>query len=135
VDRAVWTYNQGTVVGAEVQLWQQTGDRTHLDRARRTAGAMLDRYGEGGFPVEGTGDGSVFKGILARYLGDLVMADPDGSQRVRAALTGSGSALAAAAGAPIGIDWQHPATSEVGLGSEVSGALLLEALARLERPM
>ena len=135
VDRTVWTYNQGTVIGAEVQLWQETGDRTHLDRARRTAAATLDRYGGGGFPVEGTGNGSVFKGILARYLGDLVTADPDGSQRVRAVLTSSGTALAAVAGAPIGVDWQHPATSEAGLGSEVSGALLLEALAGLERPM
>ena len=135
VDRTVWTYNQGTVVGAEVQLWQTTGDSCHLDRARRTATAALDRYGEGGFPVEGTGDGSLFKGILARYLGDLIEADPDGSQRVRAALASSGTAVAAAAGVPIGIDWQHPPTSEVGLGSEVSGALLLETLARLERPM
>ena len=135
VDHTVWTYNQGTVVGTEVQLWQATGDRGHLDRARATATAALNRYGEGGFPVEGTGDGSVFKGILARYLGDLVRADPDGGQRVRAALTSSGTVVAAAAEAPIGVDWQHPATSEVGLGSEVSGALLLEALARLERPM
>ena len=54
VDRTVWTYNQGTVVGAEVQLWQLTGDRVHLDRARRTATATLNRYGEGGFPVEGS---------------------------------------------------------------------------------
>ena len=135
VDRTVWTYNQGTVVGAEVQLWQLTGDRVHLDRARRTATATLNRYGEGGFPVEGAGDGSVFKGILARYLGDLVRADPDGSQRVRVALASSGTAVAAAAGAPVGVDWQHPTASEAGLGSEVSAALLLEALAGLERPM
>jgi len=135
VDRTVWTYNQGTVVGAEVQLWHITGDQAHLERARRTATAALDRYGEGGLPVEGAGDGSLFKGILARYLGDLVEADPDASQSVRAALASSGTAVAAAARGPIGIDWQHPATSEAGLGSEVSGALLLEALARLERPM
>jgi len=135
VDRTVWTYNQGTVVGAEVQLWQLTGDRAHLDRARRTAAAALNRYGEGGFPVEGTGDGSVFKGILARYLGDLVRADPGGSQRVRAALASNSTAVAAAADGPIGVDWQQPTASEAGLGSEVSAALLLEALAALEQPM
>ena len=133
-DRTLWTYNQGTLVGAEVQLWLATGDAARLDRARRTAAAALDRYGEKGFPVEGVGDGSVFKGILARYLGDLVTADPDGAQRVRAALTSSGTAVAAAAGQPVGIDWQHPTASEAGLGSEVSAALLLEALARLEPP-
>ena len=135
VDRTVWTYNQGTVVGAEVQLWQLTGDRAHLDRARRTVTATLSRYGESGFPTEGAGDGSVFKGILARYLGDLVKADPEGSQRVRVALASSGTTVAAAAGAPVGIDWQHPTASEAGLGSEVSAALLLESLAGLERPM
>jgi hypothetical protein len=43
--------------------------------------------------------------------------------------------VAAAAGAPVGVDWQHPTASEAGLGSEVSAALLLEALAGLERPM
>ncbi len=133
-DRTLWTYNQGTVVGAEVQLWLATGDRTHLDRALRTGAAVVHRYGERGFPVEGAGDGSVFKGILARYLGDLVTADPDGAQSVRAVLTGNGTAVAAAAAEPVGIDWQHPAAGEAGLGSEVSAALLLEALARLERP-
>jgi predicted alpha-1,6-mannanase (GH76 family) len=137
-DRTPWTYNQGTVIGAEVQLWLATGDRAHLDRARWTATAALDRYGDEVLPVEGTGDGSVFKGILARYLGDLVKADPepDGAvaRRVRAALTSSGTAVAGAAGAPVGIDWQHPAAGEASLGSEVSAALLLEALAGLERP-
>jgi predicted alpha-1,6-mannanase (GH76 family) len=131
-DRTLWTYNQGTVVGAEVQLWLATGDATHRDRARRTATAALNRYGENGFPVEGAGDGSVFKGILARYLGDLVVADPDGTKRVHAALTSSGAVVATAADQPVGIDWQHPTGSEAGLGSEVSAALLLEALARLE---
>jgi predicted alpha-1,6-mannanase (GH76 family) len=131
-DRTIWTYNQGTVVGAETQLWLATGDRVHLERAEKTSAAVLHRYGEGGFPVEGTGDGSVFKGILARYLGDLVSAG--GAKSVRAALTANGTAVAAAADQPVGIDWQHPATGEAGLGSEVSAALLLEALARLERP-
>jgi predicted alpha-1,6-mannanase (GH76 family) len=137
-DRTLWTYNQGTVVGAEVQLWQVTGDRAHLDRARRTATAALDRYGDGVLPVEGTGDGSVFKGILARYLSDLVRADPDPegavARRVGAVLAGNGTAVAAAAGAPIGIDWQRPATGDVSLGSEVSAVLLLEALAALKPP-
>jgi predicted alpha-1,6-mannanase (GH76 family) len=131
-DRTIWTYNQGTVVGAETQLWLATGDHAHLERAEKTATGVLHRYGEGGFPVEGTGDGSVFKGILARYLGDLVSAG--GTKSVREALTANGTAVAGAADQPVGIDWQHPATGEAGLGSEVSAALLLEALARLERP-
>ena len=41
-DRTLWTYNQGTVVGAEVELWRVTGDRAHLERARKTATAAVD---------------------------------------------------------------------------------------------
>ncbi|HST64002.1 MAG TPA: glycoside hydrolase family 76 protein [Mycobacteriales bacterium] len=140
-DRTLWTYNQGTVVGAEVELWRLTGDRTHLDRARRTAAAALDRFADpfgGVLPDEGMGDHSVFKGILARYLGDLVRADPEPSAgvagRVRAALTSSGAAVAAAAGAPIGSDWRQPGRGGSSLGTEVSAALLLEALAVLDHP-
>jgi predicted alpha-1,6-mannanase (GH76 family) len=140
-DRTLWTYNQGTVVGAEVELWQLTGDRMHLDRARRTASAALVRFAdpEGGvLPDEGMGDHSVFKGILTRYLGALVVADPEPSgpvaRRVRQALTSSGTAVAAAAGAPIGSDWRQPGRGGSSLGTEVSAALLLEALAVLDHP-
>jgi predicted alpha-1,6-mannanase (GH76 family) len=140
-DRTLWTYNQGTVVGAEVELWRLTGDRAHLDRARRTAAAALEHFADpngGVLPDEGMGDHSVFKGILARYLSDLVRADPDPSDgvagRVRAALISSGTAVAGAAGAPIGSDWRQPARGGSSLGTEVSAALLLEALAVLDQP-
>jgi predicted alpha-1,6-mannanase (GH76 family) len=140
-DRAVWTYNQGTVVGAETELYRITGDMAHLDRARRTAAASVDRFADpfgGILPDEGMGDGSVFKGILARYLGALLVADPDPdgvvARRVRAALTSSGTALVPAASAPIGSDWRHPASGGTSLGTEVAAALLLEALATLDHP-
>ena len=140
-DRTLYTYNQGTVVGAEIELWRATGDRLHLDRARRTAGCALDRFADpygGVFPSEGTGDRSVFKGILARYLGDLVHADPepDGpvASRVRAALVAGGTPVAAAADHPVGVDWRHPGQGPLSLGSQVSAVLLLEALAGLEHP-
>jgi predicted alpha-1,6-mannanase (GH76 family) len=140
-DRTCWTYNQGTVVGAETELWVITGDRAHLDQARRTAVAALDRFagsGDGVLPDEGVGDRSVFKGILTRYLGALLAADPEpdgaAARRVTQALTSSGAAVAPGAGAPIGSDWRRPGGSPVSLGTEVSGALLLEALAALDHP-
>jgi predicted alpha-1,6-mannanase (GH76 family) len=140
-DRTAYTYNQGTVVGAEVELWRLTGDRLHLDRARRTAGCALGRFADpfdGVFPNEGTGDRSVFKGILARYLGELVRADPEpegpSARRVRAALTAGGVAVGPGAGRPIGVDWRRPGEGDRSLGSQVSAVLLLEALAALEHP-
>ena len=63
-----------------------------------------------------------------------IVADGAVAQRVRAALTSNGTAVAAAAGAPIGIDWQRPRAGDASLGSEVSALLLLEALTELERP-
>lgn len=137
-DRTLYTYNQGTVVGAEVELWQITGDQVHLDRARRTAGAALDRFAgpdNGVLPSEGDGDAGLFKGILARYLGELVRADPDQdgvAARVRAALVRSGTALAPAAGHPVGVDWSHPDQGLPTLNSHVSAVLLLETLAASE---
>jgi predicted alpha-1,6-mannanase (GH76 family) len=140
-DRTLYTYNQGTVVGAEIELWRATGDRLHLDRARRTAGCALDRFADpfgGVLPSEGLGDRSVFKGILARYLGDLVQADPEPhgpvASRVRAALVASGTPVAAAADRPVGVDWRHPGDGGLSLGSQVSAVLLLEALAGSELP-
>ena len=139
-DRTLYTYNQGTVVGAQIELWRATGDRLHLDRARRTAGCALDRFADpfgGVFPSEGTGDRSVFKGILARYLGDLVQIDPEPggpvARRVRAALVASGTPVAAAADHPVGVDWRRPGHGVLSLGSQVSAVLLLEALAGLEQ--
>ena len=138
-DRTLYTYNQGTVVGAEVELWRATGDPVHLERARRTAGAALDHFAGppgGVLPSEGHGDAGLFKGILARYLGELVRADPDQggvTGRVRAALEHSGTVLAPAADVPIGVDWSRPRYGPATLNSQVSAVLLFEALAAAER--
>ena len=45
VDRTIWSYNQGTVIGAGVLLHQATGDATYLARSRQVAEASLDRFG------------------------------------------------------------------------------------------
>ncbi len=137
--RELYTYNQGTVVGAEVELFRITGDRVHLDRARRTATAVLEHFvdpGSGILPAEGAGDGGLFKGILARYLGELVMAAPDDdlSRRVLAALRRNGDAVAAAGGEPVGPDWNRPGAGDPSLSTHLSAVLLLEALARADEP-
>jgi predicted alpha-1,6-mannanase (GH76 family) len=138
-DRTLYTYNHGTVVGAEVELWRVTGDRVHLERARRTAGAALDQFAgpHGVLPDEGVGDAGLFKGILARYLGELIRVDPDQggvAARARAVLNRSGQALSGGVAAPVGVDWNRPGHGPATLNSQVSATLLLEALAAAERP-
>lgn len=138
--RELYTYNQGTVIGAEVELWRLTGEQAHLDRARRTSIAAMERFadpGSGLLPAEGAGDGGLFKGILARYLGELDRADPEpagpAAQQVRAVLRRNGDAAAAAGERSVGADWARPAEGERSLSTQLSAVLLLESLAAIER--
>lgn len=41
-DGTIWSYNQGTAIGADVQLFEATGDRSYLERATSTASRSLD---------------------------------------------------------------------------------------------
>lgn len=138
--RELYTYNQGTVVGAEVELWRATGEVAYLGRARRTAVAALDRFadpGTGLFPAEGTGDGGLFKGILARYLGELVAAEEpaaDVTHRVLTVLRCNGTAVAAAGDRPVGAEWGEPDRSDRSLSTHLSAVLLLETLAAVDGP-
>jgi len=134
--RELYTYNQGTVVGAEVELWRLTGDVGHLARAERTATAALSRFTDpstGLLPVEGAGDGGLFKGILARYLGELVRAAADRksqvTDRVLGVLRCNGEAVAAAGAQPVAADWSRPAEGDRSLSTHLSALLLLESLA------
>ncbi len=45
LDPTPFSYNQGTPIGLDVQLYRATGDRAYLDRARATADAALEHYG------------------------------------------------------------------------------------------
>lgn len=44
VDRTAWSYNQGTPIGLDVQLYRATGDGRYLERARETADAALREF-------------------------------------------------------------------------------------------
>ena len=42
VERTVWSYNLGSVIGADLAWWRRTGEPSRLDRARATAARSLD---------------------------------------------------------------------------------------------
>ena len=48
VNTALWSYNQGTMIGAGTLLYQITGDRTYLQQAEQTAAASVSYYNSGG---------------------------------------------------------------------------------------
>lgn len=45
VTPTIWSYNQGSMIGAGVLLARVTGESTHLDEAAETAATFVDRYG------------------------------------------------------------------------------------------
>lgn len=79
VDRALYSYNSGPVLGAALELAELTEDpgerQLWLDRAAAVVHGAAKQFtvdGPHGKPVlrtHGGGDGGLFTGILARYLG------------------------------------------------------------------
>lgn len=105
-----YSYNQGTVLGASLEIALALDDDpaaqiTYLEHIRSlvqavsmhmaTPGGVIDN------PVDGSGDGGLFVGILVRYLADVAMRlpdpQPDGQRQVNTGATGSSAGTRAAA--------------------------------------
>ncbi len=68
--RAQYTYCQGVVVGLETELSVRTNDDRHPARVRRLVSAISEHMAPGGVIMgAGGGDGGLFSGVTARYLG------------------------------------------------------------------
>jgi predicted alpha-1,6-mannanase (GH76 family) len=147
--RAVYTYNQGVYLGACARLYADTAEARWRGRAERTVVAVRDRlaraseYG----PVlrgQGGGDGGLFAGILARHLARaaLLLGDETAAGLVRSSAESAwANAARAEGGVLFGPDWAEPARvpsrwsswAERDLSTQVSGWMLIEAAALLER--
>jgi hypothetical protein len=77
VDRTVWCYNQGTMIGAGVLLHRATGEPGYLDQAVATAGAAMRRYSVGPLVRQGP----AFSAVFLRNLLLLGQAAPDPAYR------------------------------------------------------
>lgn len=121
-DTTGWTYNYGTVLGADVAL----GD---LDRARRvaTAATRLVRA-DGVLPDEGGGDRALFKGIFVRYLGGLLAARPDEALRALLILNATAAWQSRSPDGLVGSDWARPPDGAVELSAHLSGVLLFHTV-------
>jgi predicted alpha-1,6-mannanase (GH76 family) len=156
IDKAwQFTYNQGVYIGAGVELYRATNEAGYLAAARQTAQAAVDTLAgpDGLLPNEGDGDAALFKGILARYMGELIRADPQPQPWIRlltanaaslwrnAAGTADGGAAGenstgsdgVSGGARFGVSWAQAPDTVVPLSAQVSGVMLLEQMAALER--
>lgn len=134
-----FTYCQGIYIGAGVELFRVTNERVYLDDAIRTARNVnieLSDLATCVLPTEGDGDGGLFKGVLVRYLAQLVLENP--AQQETAALLKINAdnlwELGQAQGKVLfGNCWAHPPGAVVPLSTQLSGAMLLEQVAMLER--
>jgi predicted alpha-1,6-mannanase (GH76 family) len=128
-----FTYCQGVVVGAGLELYHVTQDEQYLQQAERTASEASKRLCdiEGTLPDEGGGDGGLFKGILVRYLTHLLLEKP--SQQGLGILRHNGNLVTQLKTPIVGRTWKRETQGSVDLSNALSGVMLLEALAKLEQ--
>jgi hypothetical protein len=82
VESALWSYNQGTMIGAGTMLFQATGNSAYLYQARQTAKAALEYFTPERLRAENPFFPSVyFRNLL--YL-DSVTHDPPGPRSAQA---------------------------------------------------
>lgn len=137
-----FTYNQGITIGACLELWRATSEKTYLEDAERTGEAALGAFFDAGTNLcteDGKGDGGLFKGILVQHLPTLAQASPKLAPRIRTVLEANGRRLAAIQNgrddALIPGHWaKDAATANLELSVHLSGVMLAEALVRLDRP-
>jgi predicted alpha-1,6-mannanase (GH76 family) len=114
--QTTWTYNQGVILGALVELYESSGDASLLSAAEAIADAALAHLvtpdGVLQEPCEASGcdgDQTSFKGIFQRYLARLYATDKKPSYA--AFLVGNARAVwrrGRGAGDTVGLRWSGP---------------------------
>lgn len=128
-----FTYCQGVFIGAGIELYRCTHEAAFLADAKRTAFACIERLCDPEsllLPDEGIDDTGLFKGILIRYLVELLRIAPEMTE-VKAVITANAAILleqgldpASGLCAP---SWDKLPTLPVQLSVQLSGLMLLEA--------
>ncbi|SHM75544.1 glycoside hydrolase family 76 protein [Gracilibacillus kekensis] len=132
-----FTYNQGVYIGASVKLFEITGDQQYLDAAIQTAETTKERFtNHNGIIYEGgTGDGGLFKGILTRYVAELVKTDQSQIELAEWIVTNAQSVWNQTKTEPeilFGGTWEGTLSKPVELSQQLSGVMLMEHAVTLE---
>jgi predicted alpha-1,6-mannanase (GH76 family) len=141
----IYTYNQGTWLGAGLELYKITNEQVYLNDAVRNANYVMNdqvRFSpKGVLKGENTGDGGLFKGIFIRYMVQLVLRgvlDDYTRELYVSYLKNNGQSLYTKATRfpehTFGADWANKPGSKVSDSSvQLSGLMLFEALDELKR--
>jgi predicted alpha-1,6-mannanase (GH76 family) len=134
----IFTYNQGTYIGAAVELYKITKDKTYLADAEKTAASAMKYHVNaetGIMKEEGTGDGGLFKGILIRYLTELY--EVNGSSAIKEMIYLNADTLLSKGSTKevglFGTAWDKPHQEPLDISVQLSGVFLIEAAAKIER--
>lgn len=142
---ALYTYNQGTWLGAGLELYLITQEQSYLDDAVRNANYVMNdavKFSPNGIlKGENSGDGGLFKGIYIRYMAQLLLknvVDDYTKELYLKYLKQNGQSLyTKAIRTPeniFGSDWATKPNTKVGDCSvHLSGVMLFETLDELKR--
>ena len=143
IDQAIYTYNQGTFIGAAHELYKITGDKEYLRDAITASNYVIDHMSENNGVLSNatSGDGGLFHGIFFRYFVKLVN-EPDldsvNHEKFHNYITNAATVMA-----ENGVNkstmlyggnwWKSPAdTDPVALTAMLSGCMLAEAMVILK---
>ncbi|MDR1865154.1 MAG: glycosyl hydrolase family 76 [Bacteroidales bacterium] len=139
----IFTYNQGTFLGAALELYEITGEKIYINDAVKAADYTINALvnaNDALLKSEGTGDGGLFKGIFVRYFAQLILSDGITEATRKKYLTflkhngetlwKQGTDKQWVLFAPY---WKDKPGTTTGLTEQLSGCMLMEALAMLDR--
>ncbi|TKC61262.1 glycosyl hydrolase family 76 [Pedobacter hiemivivus] len=141
----IYTYNQGTWVGAGLELYKITNEQVYLNDAIRNVNYVMNDQvkfsPKGVLKGENTGDGGLFKGIFIRYMAQMVLRggldDYTRELYVKYLKNNGQSLYTKATRQPentFGADWASRPNSKISDSSvQLSGLMLFEALDELKR--
>lgn len=136
----IFTYNQGTFIGSAVELYKILGEKAYLSDAVLAADYTTSSLVDNSIiKSEGTGDGGLFKGIFIRYFVDLIRQDRlDAAAKKRyiqflqhnaETLWTQGTSKPAVF---FGSNWRTKPGASTGLTEQLSGNMLIEAMALMD---
>ncbi|TKK71023.1 glycosyl hydrolase family 76 [Ilyomonas limi] len=138
-----FTYNQGTFIGAALELYKITNDVTYLNDAIKAADYTLNSgfyTSSGVLKDEGGGDGGLFKGVFIRHFNRLIIEGgvEAGKKTIYINFIKKCGETLWSKGTNkdyvlFGSAWDKAPGSSVDFTVQESGVMLLEALAELKK--
>lgn len=137
------TYNQGTFIGAAVELYKITGNIVYINDAQKAANFTIIKLIDTSNNIlrdEGNGDNGLFKGIFMRYFLQLILTDgvdPSFKNKYVTFFNNNADVLwrkgCYKENLLFGTSWNNPPVGATQLTSQASACMMIEAKALFEK--